>query len=378
MESINKYLIVATDERSYLDLKNVVLELKERKLTYFFLYSREPHRTSPSHNLGKFNYDTNIEVETGERVVYKTLGCHLPFKPTHLIITNENWEPEKTILQELKTQGCFIACIDNSTWLRSGIKGKLELGSRKRYPSNCIDIYFEHSNRSKKIKILGGMYPHQSIVVGNPRNDSIDYECTTEDIIIVYGSMEREHHAKLLAIYQELKDLYKDWEVYYKPHPNEVKEFPNDFRNINLLETYNKYFEILPKSNLNIGIFGSVMYFPLILNKTVIPIKLEDSGEAEEDNIENYRGHEFNFWSRILNFRTFTEFEEYIGKDFIEQSKLINLEGVKLLEENLEFYSKGIIFRSTSSNNTNILKYFDEYNDKKASSRIINYLENEK
>ena len=375
---MNKYFIIASDERSYLDVINVVQELKKRKLPYFFLYSRGPHRISPAHSLNKFNYDSNLEeTDNSQGASFTTLGCTLPFTPTHLITTNENWEPEKTILQEFKTKGCFIACIDNSTWLRSGIKGKLELGSRKNYPSNCIDIYFEHSTRCKEIKMIGGMYPHQSIVVGNPRNDSVDYTCTTENIAIVYGSMEREHHSKIVEIYRQVVECYKDWEVYYKPHPNEVKEFPNDFENINVIGTYEEYFKILPKSNLNIGIFGSVMYFPLLLKKTVVPISFEDAGVLDEEDIENYRGHEYNFWSSILNFKSFEDFKDYIGLDFMRQTKEINLEIDKILQDNLEFYSKSTIFKQTYKNNINILRYFDEFNDRKASSRIINYLEGE-
>ena len=53
---MKKYLIVASNERSYLDLKNVVLELKKRNLPYFFLYSNSSERLFPNVNLNQFNY----------------------------------------------------------------------------------------------------------------------------------------------------------------------------------------------------------------------------------------------------------------------------------------------------------------------------------
>ena len=44
---MKKYLIVASNERSYLDLKNVVIELKERNIPYFFFYNNSTERFFP-------------------------------------------------------------------------------------------------------------------------------------------------------------------------------------------------------------------------------------------------------------------------------------------------------------------------------------------
>ena len=133
---MNKYLIVASDERSYLDLKNVVLELKNQNLPYFFLYNDNSTKLYPNLALNNFKYDTNIE-SSDRTYPSKTLGFELPFKPNILLITNENWEPEKNILWEFKQWGCFIGCIENSSWIHNNIKTKLEIASRKSFPSNC-------------------------------------------------------------------------------------------------------------------------------------------------------------------------------------------------------------------------------------------------
>ena len=40
-------------------------------------------------------------------------------------------------------------------------------------------------------------------------------------------------------------------------------------------------------------------------------------------------------------------------------------------------YDEDCTFINKSSNNDKVLKYFDDYNDNKASIRIIDYIENE-
>ena len=152
---MNKYLIVASDERSYLDLKNIVLELKNRNLPYFFLYNDLPNKLSPQSSLEHFKYDTNI-TPSNNTYPSQTLGFELPFKPTVLLITCENWEPEKSILWEFKQQGGFIGCIENSTWNFNNIKTKLEIASRKSFPSNCIDVFFDHSKWCLETKTQAG------------------------------------------------------------------------------------------------------------------------------------------------------------------------------------------------------------------------------
>ena len=141
---MNKYLIVASDERSYFELKNVVLELKKKNLPYFFLYNDSNIKLYPHTSLNNFKYDTNVD-SSDKKYLSKTLGFELPFKPTVLLITNESWEPEKSILWEFKQWGCFIGCIENSSWIHNNIKTKLEISSRKSFTSNCIDVFFDHS-----------------------------------------------------------------------------------------------------------------------------------------------------------------------------------------------------------------------------------------
>ncbi len=372
---MNNYLIVATDNRSYLDLKNVVLELKSKNLPYFFLYNNSPHRLDPSSSLQSYSYDTNVEFKS-KKYLSQTLGLQLPFKPTVLLITNENWNPEKGILWEFKQWGCFIGCIENSSWIHSSIKTKLELASRKSFTSNCIDVFFDHSKWCLETKREAGWWNQKSIITGNPRYDNLNFNTSNKDIIIVYGSMEIEHHSKILTIYKELIKKYPSWEIYYKPHPNEINEFPNDFNQINVL-TSNNFLQILEKSKHNIGIFGSVMYYPLAMGKNVVILNQSLVGVEDELNIENFKGHEFNFWKNILNFSDFSDFKSFISKDFINKTIKRNQILENHLKENLVFYDSNHTFMEKYSNNTPVLKYYTEFNDNKSSKRIINYIENE-
>lgn len=371
---MKKFLLIASDIRSFLDLKNIAKELAYKNIPYFFLYNTNPDKYYPHLSLGTYSYDSNVDL-TGEGYPYQTLGFNLPFKPDVLIITNENWEPEKTILLEFKQKGTFIACVENSSWIHNNIKTKLELASRKSFPSNCIDIFFDHSEWCKETKQLAGFSPLKSIVTGNPKYDDFDFsDITEEDIMIVYGSMEREHHSKLLSIYRSIKHNFPEYEVYYKPHPNEVKEFPKDFYKENLIETQEEYLKLLKASKFNIGLFTSVMYLPLIMDKNIVYINQTTSGIDEELNINYFKGHEFEFWSKILDFKTFEEFEDFVSKDFILDTIKRNKNLEKSINTNLIEYSSDMEWINKTSNNSNLKHYYDEFNDQQASIRIIDYL----
>tara|TARA_Y100000592_G_scaffold98813_1_gene172899 strand:+ start:1507 stop:2625 length:1119 start_codon:yes stop_codon:yes gene_type:complete len=372
---MNKYLIVASDERSYLDLKNIVLELKKQNLPYFFLYNDSNIKSYPYISLSNFKYDTNIS--SNELHPSKTLGFELPFKPTVLLITCENWEPEKNILLEFKQWGCFIGCIENASWIHNNIKTKLELQSRKTFPSNCIDVFFDHSDWCLETKKQAGWWSQKSIITGSPRYDNLIFNSTKEKIMIVYGSMEIEHHNKIINIYNTLNNKYSDWDIYYKPHPSEKKDFPNDFKNIKTIDDHNNFLNLVSKSTHNIGIFSSVMYFPLIMDKNIVVLNHTLIGVQEELDLNNFKGHEFNFWKKILNFNSFDDFKNFISQKYIKKTLKRNLKLEKDLSKNLVFYNKNHTFMNVKSDNKKLLKYYSNFNDNKSSKRIINYIENE-
>ena len=199
-----------------------------------------------------------------------------------------------------------------------------------------------------------------------------------KNIIIVYGSMEIEHHSKIIIIYKDLIKKYPDWDIFYKPHPSEKKDFPEDFNNIKTIDDQKNFLEIVSKSTHNIGIFSSVMFYPLVMDKNIIVLNHSLIGVEDELNIENFKGHEFDFWKNILNFNFFEEFEEFISKEYIKKTLNRNKKLEKDINKNLVFYDKDHTFMDMKSNNKELLKYYTDYkNDNKSSERIINYIENE-
>lgn len=368
------FFIFASDNRSYLDLKNIVLELKLRNLPYFFLYTNSTVRLNPKGNLREFLYDSNTDLNN-QAYFYESLQLGLPFRPDVVILTNENWEPEKNILLEFKVNGSLISCVENSSWLYNNIKTKLELKSRQTYPSNCIDVFFDHSNWCKETKKLAGWSDFKSVVVGNPKFDKVSLVGSEEEnILIVYGSMEAEHHTKLLQIYSNIvSKVGKRWSVYYKPHPNEMREFPNDFAKVNLIIDEQDYLDRLSKTKYCVGLFTSVMYLPLANNKTVIYIDNRTSGVSEELELENFKGKEFNFWSGILGFSDFSEFVDFIDPSYIESTLERNKNLENLVKETLPVYDQELSFLGKRSDNSKLVSLYDEFNDGNAAKRIVNF-----
>ena len=57
---MKSYFIFASDERSYLDLINIVRELKKRGLPYYFLFTKSQERLIPTHFINEYNLSITI------------------------------------------------------------------------------------------------------------------------------------------------------------------------------------------------------------------------------------------------------------------------------------------------------------------------------
>jgi len=372
---MNKVFILSTDNRSFQDLINVVSELKRRNIPYFFLYNTTDEKNYPRNIIEKYAYDTNFPSQD-DQLFLNTLGFSLPFKPDIFLMTNENWEPEKSIMFELKQHGCFICCLENSSWIHNNIKTKLELESRKRFPSNCIDLFFDHSDWCLQTKSAAGWYDVKSIVTGNPKNDSINLETSEENIIIVYGSKEEQLHNKILKIYTEVSSIFEDHQVYYKPHPDEFKEFKLELDDTRIIYDNDMFLNLLSKSKYNISIFTSILYLPLVLNKNIVYITQDDSGISDESILDNFKGREFDFWKNVLGFKNFDSFCSFIGDEFIKQTIDRNKKLEDSILKSLLVYTPDMKWFGQRSNNLDLLKYYDNFNDGNASKRITDVLEN--
>jgi hypothetical protein len=361
-----KVLVIATDVRSFLDLKNVVIELKRQNVDYFFLYSQSPIRQNPVTNLSTYAYDTNVEMSSSA-YDSNTLGISLPFIPDMLLITNENWEPEKHILWEFKQMGTIIACVENTTWLVGTIKSRLEMLSRLNFPTNCIDIFFENSAWSLETKKICGWYDFKSVIVGNPKYDDLQLTSESDEGILLFGTMEKEARIRVYQLLEQLNTCTE--KVYYRPHPGEViTAFP--FKNIEVVLDSTVVPRIASNTRLHLGNISISAYYSVLFNKQFISID-EFIGRSDDLNIDFFRGNEYNFWAPIVKVNSWHAFVNKIGIDRIQQLQ----ERYKTLKNSFKQY-RDITDISMADMNVLDHKLFDEYSDRHASKRIVNYIKN--
>lgn len=383
-----KVFIFASDERSTLELTNVVLELSETEgIDFFFLYTRNVTTTFPKFQLESFSYDTNV-TESTSNYYYNSLGLSLPFKPDVVLISRESWQPEQEILLEFKQKGSMICNLENSSWLYNNIKTKLELISRKNFPTNIIDIFFDHSNWTVNTKRLAGWSTFKSHVVGIPKFDSLSIVQpieSTKPIIVVYGSMESNIRPKILEKLKLIVDSVSDThDIYYKPHPNEFKDFNSEFQDgslilfpkVRCIETEEELQKVVTASDINVGIYSSVMLYALLLGKKVVYIEPSSSGVDLDLNLEEFEGSEYNFWAPIIGVKSFEEFKELIGEDFIKDTMLRNTYLNDIVKEYLVEFTDDLkwISDDIQSENNVVTSFYDEYRDCNASKRVVNII----
>jgi hypothetical protein len=359
-----KILVVATDIRSFLDLKNIVIELKKQEVDYFFLYSQSLTRQNPSSNLDLFGYDTNIEIKSSA-YNSKTLGISLPFIPDVLLITNENWFPEKHILWEFKQLGSVIACVENTTWLVGTIKSRLEMLSRMNFPTNCIDIFFENSEWSLETKKLCGWYNFKSVIVGNPKYDDLQINSTEDDGILVFGTMEKEANTQIQNILSHLNNFNQ--KIYYRPHPGETIQNFN-YKNIELVTDLTKVPYIAANTKIHLANISISAYYSTIYNKHYVSID-EFIGRNNDLQLDFFKGPEYNFWAPIIKVNSWDEFVSKVNNDRV----YILQQRYNFLKNQVTQYHNNLNFDEIDCNFLDS-KLFDEYSDNNASKRIVNYL----
>ena len=366
-ENTNNYFIFASDKRSYLDTINVVKELKNRNINYFYLFSEHPQNQNPS-DLTNFNYDTNMDLD--KSISYSSINCSLPFIPDVVILTRESWQPQQSIIAEFKQKGSIITCIENVTWIIGTIKSRMEMISRYRYPTNCIDMFFEHSSWSLETKKVCGWYDFKSKVVGNPKYDGISSKSQDGDSILVFGTMENGAKTKVYEILEKLKTTNK--KIYYRPHPGEIESNPDmSIEGIQIIFDESKIPEIASKCEFHLANMGASAYYSVLFNKTFIALD-QNIGRVEDLNIDFFKNnpHEYNFWAPIMGV---TSWDEFVGK--------IDLNRIEKLKDRFEEVKKSLLFYDDKleflklNNKFVVSNFFDDFNDQNASKRIINEIE---
>jgi len=380
-----KILVYVSDDRGYTEVKNVVKELSQHKCDFVFIYPT---------NQG-FTYESNIDYGKYPSFESKSIGVELPFLPDILLITKESWLPETNLIIEFKQAGVIVCNLENSSWLYNNIKTRLEILSRMRFPTNMIDTFFDHSDWIFETKIKAGWVNNKSIVTGVPKFDTLQNTPTdhiiskyniNKPVIVLYGSMENNIRPNIIKISQEIEEKYKDTHcLFYKPHPKEFIDFPYDFNkghlipspSFKIIETEDELYSFAKLGDIHIGILTSIMYFPLYFNKSVFYIDTDDSGVMWDLNLENFKGHEYNFWAPIIQVNSFEQFKEKVGEQRIEDFKERYNLFIEIFKKALKPYKNNInLSQNFKYDNKSLLNFYDNFNDGNASKRIVNYLLN--
>ena len=383
--SRKKILIYASDDRGYNEVKNVVFELSKRNCDYIFVYP----------NQGQFTYESNIEYDTYPNFESRSIGVILPFKPDVLLITRESWLPETNLIVEFKQAGAIICNLENSSWLYNNIKTRLEILSRMKFPTNMIDVFFDHSDWTYNTKVKAGWINNKSIITGLPKFDNLKnteidsikqkYNIN-KPVIILYGSMEFNIRPNIINIAKELELKYKSThQLFYKPHPKEFVDYSNDFKqgylvsspSFKVIDIESEMISFAKLSDIHIGILSSIMFYPLYFNKPIYYIDSSNSGVMDDLNFENFKGHEYNFWAPLINVSSWDEFISKIGEHRVKEFKDRYNLFIDMFKNVLKPYEKNLdLNESFSYNNQNLLKFYDDFNDGNASKRVVDYLLN--
>lgn len=381
-------LMFASCERSFNEQKNVYTSLSKKDCRVVFIYTNEVDTQFPSQDsIENFSMSCNFESsEYDFKYTFKSIATRLPFIPDVVIISRESWYPETSIVDEFKRAGSIITCIENSTWIPNTLKCRLEILSRFRYPTNAIDVFFEHSEWSLDTKKLSGWIGNKSVMVGIPKFDHVlSSKESEEKYIIVYGNMDKLIRPKILRILHEIKEneeISKKYGICYKPHPKEFEVFSKDFSSdifdsITVIQSQSELEKYLQESVCNIGIITSVIMYPLIYGKKFLYIDEEKSNIMHNFDFEQYRGNEYEFWKNIINVDSFEMFKSKIGESrvqsFIERYNFI----MNDIKNHLDQYHIDSVLKPLNKQNYQyIQKYFDEFCDGNASERISDYILN--
>jgi hypothetical protein len=380
-----KILVYVSDNRGYTEVKNIVKELSQCDCDFVFIYPIGQELT----------YESNVDYEKYPNFESTSIGVKLPFLPDILLITKESWLPETNLIIEFKQVGTIICDVENSSWLYNNIKTRLEILSRMRFPTNMIDVFFDHSNWILETKTEAGWIKNKSIITGVSKLDSLQNISTehivlkyniNKPVIVLYGSMENNIRPNIIKISQEIEKQYKNTHcLFYKPHPKEFVDFSYDFNknylvsspSFRIIETEDELHSFAKLGDTHIGIISSIMYFPIYFNKSIFYIDDDNSGIMWDLNFKNFKGHEYNFWAPIVQVNSFEQFEEKIGKQRVEKFKERYNLFIDTFKKALKPYKNNVnLSQKFEYNNKTLLNFYDNFNDGNASKRIVNYLLN--
>lgn len=379
-------VVFASDAKGLSSLNSIINEASKRDINIFAMISQDTQLRYPLHHSDRFQILTNCEFTDPH--ISKTLGVKLPFKPDWLLVQRERWEPESSIITEFKTEfNSKVGLIEPNSWILGGIESSLETYSRNRY-KDLIDVFFTHSNHSKTIQSIMG-FKGKMVVVGNPKYDlNLDiskdelsslkdhYKIDPNKKQVLLFSLINSNRNNINQIFSNYIKSHPEYQFFYKPYPGEP--FDPKFRS----EFYPKFFlenctPIIKETHvwgmfnicdIHMGCLSSITHSSLLLNKKYIDLSKDLNIKTkclDISNILQQQGvgieNDVNMWMRSFGFSNKQQLIDLLPPELLKKIKTAN----NKVWDNLD-------------NPSNLLILFDDYNDKQAGKRIINYILDDK
>lgn len=399
-------LLFASSYRSYSALQNVYLELSKRNIPTFFLFSTSSDVAYPTHQIETFEYDTNVQTDFSNGYLMESVGLNIPFKPDVVILARERWHPEQGIIHEAKNKfKSKVYVIEVSSHIINNIENRLEMYSRNyRYPQSMVDGYFEHSQYAKERRIdcLYKEWEAKSIVVGNPRFDKLhdirEEECIKKYNVdlnkkrILFWGIINTSRTKSFDLLKKMKnELDNGYQIFYKPNPQEPSNpiFKHQFNpflidGVTVIKDDYDTNTISKLCDIHIASISSVCQYSFYFNKKLCILNDACNIEEYTNDYNRYfkelkEGVEDSakFWMGVFGIQSYQEFKDLIGLDRLEIFNKTNQDVIAIARNSVTMCDTNLNFVYNNFHTKDeFIKLFDEYNDNKASVRIVDYLQN--
>jgi hypothetical protein len=378
-------VIFASDAKGLSSLNSVIEEASRSKLNVFAIVTNSTTLKYTPYQISDFQILSN--VKSYETVRSTTLGIDLPFIPDWLLVARERWEPEESIIREFKYKfKCKVGLVEPNSWILGAIEARLETESRNRF-KDLIDVFFTHSTHSVKVQQALG-FKGTMAVVGNPKYDNnlSQSEETLKEIKeyykvddskeqVLFFSLINSSRPEINTYFKEYIKYFPKCQFYYKPYPGEPFDdrFQKDYYPEFFLENCTPILDethiwpMLNICNTHIGCLTSISHSSLLLGKTYIDLSqyleidkkyvdisqiLKEDGPGVENNV--------GLWMGVFNLTSKEELKDMLNSQVVGAIKDINQE----------------VWGSLNKREK-LLTLFDDFNDKQASKRIINHIQNE-
>ena len=377
-------VVFAADAKHLSYLNSIINEIAQRGLNLFALICQDTQLKHPLYHKDRFQVLTNCEPTTP--TFSETLGITLPFKPDWLIVSRERWSPESDIINEFKSKfNSKIGLVEPNSAMISSVNQFLESHSKNRFFDLNLHLNLFSEFISNQRRLLG--FEGNIAVVGNPKHDvnlNINeeyinslkqfYKVDPNKKQVLFFTLQNKYRYQLFEEFKKFKEKHPEYQYFIKPYPGEPfdplfsKEyFPEFFiEGVTPILEESHIWSMYHICDIHIGAISSVMYSSFFLDKEVYEFSKEIGAREDLDSnfdiINGSSGHEdkLDIWLNTFN---------------------IDLEGFKELTspENMKpmLKNNNKIWESLDSSvysRKAILKMYDEFNDKQASKRIIDYI----